>query len=37
MILTYIRDSYKDALVAVVGGSHILANLTDNISSALGL
>jgi len=30
-------DSYKDALVAVAGGSKILANLTQGISGALGL
>ncbi|KAJ4412575.1 hypothetical protein N0V91_000333 [Didymella pomorum] len=30
-------DSYKDALVAVAGGSKILANLTEGISEALGL
>ncbi|XPS91099.1 hypothetical protein M3J09_000522 [Ascochyta lentis] len=32
-----LADSYKDALVAVAGGSNILANLTSGISSALGL
>ncbi|KAF2131805.1 Cloroperoxidase [Dothidotthia symphoricarpi CBS 119687] len=32
-----LADSYKDALVAVAGGSQILANLTQGISSALGL
>lgn len=30
-------DSYKDALVAIAGGSNILANLTQGISAALGL
>lgn len=30
-------DSYKNALIGVVGGSEILGNLTDGISSALGL
>lgn len=32
-----LADSYKDALVAIAGGSKILANLTEGISSALGL
>jgi hypothetical protein len=32
-----IPEGLKDALVAVVGGSKILANLTEGISSALGL
>ncbi|KAJ4384797.1 hypothetical protein N0V86_000400 [Didymella sp. IMI 355093] len=32
-----LADSYKDAIVGVVGGSEILANLTEGISSALGL
>ncbi|KAF1355733.1 hypothetical protein EJ07DRAFT_158354 [Lizonia empirigonia] len=32
-----LADSYKDALVAVAGGSNILANLTQGISSTLGL
>ena len=36
-MLTFGSDSYKDALMAVVGGSNILANLTEGISSALGL
>jgi hypothetical protein len=31
------RDSYKDVLVGIVGGSRILANLTEGISSALNL
>jgi hypothetical protein len=31
------RDSYKDLLVGVAGGSNILANLTGDLSSALGL
>ncbi|KAF1919446.1 Peroxidase, family 2-domain-containing protein [Ampelomyces quisqualis] len=35
--LEIFTDSYKDVLVAVVGGSRILANLTEGISSALGL
>ncbi|KAJ8116394.1 heme-thiolate peroxidase [Boeremia exigua] len=30
-------DSYEDALVAVAGGSNVLANLTQGISGALGL
>lgn len=32
-----LADSYKDLLVAVVGGSNILANLTQGISEAVGL
>jgi len=32
-----VADSYKDALVAIAGGSKILANLTEGISSALNL
>jgi len=32
-----LADSYKDALMAVVGGSEILGNLTQGISTALGL
>lgn len=32
-----LADSYKDTLVAVAGGSKILANLTEGISEALGL
>lgn len=32
-----IRDSYKDAFFAVIGGSNILGNLTGGISEALGL
>ncbi|KAH3920442.1 hypothetical protein HBH56_004550 [Parastagonospora nodorum] len=32
-----LTDSYKDVLIATVGGSKILANLTEGISSALGL
>lgn len=37
MTLTSGSDSYKDLLVAVAGGSKILANLTEGISSALNL
>lgn len=36
-MLTSSRDSYKDALMAVVGGSEILGNLTEGISQALGM
>jgi len=32
-----LADSYKDALMGVVGGSEILGNLTQGISKALGL
>ncbi|KAF1923551.1 Cloroperoxidase [Didymella exigua CBS 183.55] len=32
-----VADSYKDALVAIVGGSKSLANLTGGISEVLGL
>ncbi|KAF3005194.1 hypothetical protein E8E13_010751 [Curvularia kusanoi] len=32
-----VADSYKDVIVALVGGSEILGNLTDGISTALGL
>ena len=32
-----LSDSYKDALVAIAGGSNVLANLTEGISSTLGL
>lgn len=32
-----LADSYKDALVAVAGGSNVLANLTQGISAAVGL
>jgi len=32
-----VADSYKDVLVGIAGGSEVLANLTQGISSALGL
>ncbi|KAL5118667.1 hypothetical protein ACEQ8H_003344 [Pleosporales sp. CAS-2024a] len=32
-----VSDSYKDAIMAIVGGSQILGNLTAGISEALGL
>ena len=35
--LKIVTDSYKDAFVAVAGGSNVLANLTQGISSAVGL
>jgi hypothetical protein len=31
------RDSYKNVFEVLVGGSKIFANLTDGLSSAVGL